>query len=222
MGHRFCTTEHLLLALLSPPEPTPAAEVLTELGLSYDALAEHTDRMAASARGDGDGVGSTPVYQLISGMARGIAVGMGATRPTDEHVLLAIFFDEHAGDGPLTAFGIDPDEVVAGLRERGVPVPEVAPPVAKTPIGPLGPWVYFPEGDFQLVTQAVLKQYPPGTVHWGTNQSTWKPGYWYVHGEDEIPMEQIVKSAVPDPDTIIVLGFNEGMDRERAGREAME
>lgn len=213
MSHRVCTEEHIVLALLSPPEPTAAAEVLTEKGLTYDAMADRASRLGASSPGDGDGVRSTPAYHLISGMAQGIAIGLGATGLTDEHVLMAFAF----GDDRLTSFEIDAHDVITGLRERGVAVPNVAPPVAKTPYGPWGPLVYFPQEDFSLVTQAILKQFPLGTAGWGTNQSSWKPGYWYVNGEDEIPMEQIVKSAATDPSTIEVLDFKEGNERELSG-----
>jgi hypothetical protein len=222
MGHGFCTAEHFLLALLSPPESTAAAEVLTGLGLSYQTVSEHAERLAASPQDKGEGSRSTAMSNRISGTARGIAIGMGSTRTTDEHVLLAMCYDEHVVEGPLTILGIDPDDVMTGLREHDVPVPEVGPRVKRTPIGPLGPWVYFPEEDFGLVTQAIVKHYPPRTVHWGTNQSTWKTGYWYVQGEDEIPMEQIVRSAVTDPSTVIVLGLGEGAERERDGRASSE
>lgn len=35
LGSSACTVHHFLLALLDPPAPGPAFEVLTELGLSY-------------------------------------------------------------------------------------------------------------------------------------------------------------------------------------------
>ena len=83
-------------------------------------------------------------------------------------------------------------------------------------MGPLGPWVYFPEDEFREITQEIVKHYPPGRARWGTNRSKWKAKHWYVHGEDEIPMEQIVKSVAIDPATIEVLANTEGLERESA------
>jgi hypothetical protein len=48
LGHPYCTDSHFLLALFKPPAPTASAEVLAELGLSYeqvrDQLKERTPR----------------------------------------------------------------------------------------------------------------------------------------------------------------------------------
>jgi hypothetical protein len=178
LHHSFTTGEHLILALLNPPRPTPASEVLQELGLTYEVAAERAKLLGGSTESEGGGTSSTPVYQLISGFAQGAAVGLGAGELTDEHVLLAIVYGDPTGDQRFTGFEVDADEVVAGLKSRGVPVPKLAPPVATTPHGPFGPMVYFPEDDFRAITQEIIKRYPPGTSLWGTNQSWWKPGYW--------------------------------------------
>jgi len=199
---------------MAPPEPTAAAEVLTELGVTYEGLAEGTKRLSRPRRSK-DGVSSTPVYQLISGMAQGIAIGMGSTEVTDEHVLLAMVYGDPSGDARFAGHDLDLDEVIAGLKRRGVPTPRLAAPVAKIPHGPWGPMVYFPEKDFQVVTQEVVKHYPPGTVAWGTNRSKWKTDYWYINGEDEIPMAKLVRGAVKDKQSVEVVSFREGLDLER-------
>ncbi|MGH9895056.1 MAG: hypothetical protein ACREA0_24350, partial [bacterium] len=58
--------------------------------------------------------------------------------------------------------------------------------------------------------------HPPGTVWWGINKSKWKRDYWHVHGEDEIPMESIVRSVLPESNDIEVLTFEEGLKLENA------
>lgn len=213
---RFCTGEHFLLALLSAPEPTGAASILSELGLTYERVAERVNAMGQEPE-DHDGSSSTPVYQLIIGMAQGIALGLGAKQVSDEHVLIAMLYGDPLRDSLLVEFDIDPDDVLAGLKTRGIRVPDATPPVSPTPpMGPLGPWVYFPEEEFREITQEIVKHYPPGRAHWGTNRSKWKPKHWYVHGEDEIPMEQIVKSVVKDPTMVEVLNYADGLERESA------
>jgi hypothetical protein len=215
LRHGSCTDLHFLLALLKPPAPTASAEVLAELGLSYEAVRDRIAKLGRSRRKRAR-TSSTPTYQLILGWAQGIAIGMGVSRFTDEHILLAIVYGDYGGESRLDGFEIDPDEVVAGLRARGVRIPSLQPPAASTPIGPSGPWVYFPKERWSAVTQELVKDYPPGTAHWGTNRSKWKRGYWYVNGEDHIPMETIVRRAVKDKGSVEVLPFSEGMPLEKA------
>jgi hypothetical protein len=211
---------HFLLALLKPPAPTPAADVLAELGLTYEKVRERLEEWNPRPRRKGKGVSSTPTYQLIVGSAQGIAIGMGASRIDDEHVLLALAFRDQSGGSELEMFSVDPDEVVAGLRARGIHVPQLQPSAAPTPSGPAGPWVYFPKEDWSAVTEEIVKHYPPGTERWGTNRSKWKRGHWYVHGEDSIPMETIVRRAVRDKESVEVLPFNEGAELEGDGRSS--
>jgi hypothetical protein len=216
LGHRFCTDLHFLLALLRPPAPTASAEVLVELGLSYERVRDRIEEWNPRPRRKGTGTLSTPTYQLILGWAQGIAIGMGASRMNDEHVLLAIVYGDHGGGSTLVWFGTDPDEVVAGLRARGIQSPKLQPPAASTPIGPMGPWVYFPKEEWSAVTEELAKAYPPGTAHWGTNRSKWKRSHWYVLGEDSIPMETIVRRAVRDKKSVEVLPLDKGMALENA------
>jgi hypothetical protein len=213
LRHTACIDLHFLLALLKPPAPTRAAAVLGELGLTYADVRRHVME-AMPAEREMTGTSSSPTYQLILGWAQGIAIGMGAGRVTDEHVLMAIVFGDYGGGSRLDPFGVDPDEVVERLRAHGVETPRIEPPVARTPSGPPGPWVYFPKEDWSAVTQELAKAHPPGTEGWGTNASKWKEGYWYVVGEDSIPMEALVRRAVRDASSIEVLEFALGSARE--------
>lgn len=95
---------------------------------------------------------------------------------------------------------VDADEVVAGLKFRGVSVPKLAPPVATTPHGPFGPVVYFPEGDFRAITKEIIKRYRSGTSPWDANQSWWKPA--------------------TDPNSIEVIDEREAEGREAEARPA--
>jgi hypothetical protein len=84
------------------------------------------------------------------------------------------------------------------------------PPVGSTPGRRRGPWVYFPKEEWRAVTQELVRAYPPGTAHWGTNESKWKRGHWYVLGEDSIPTEAIVRRTVVDEESVEVLPFEQG------------
>jgi ClpA/ClpB-like protein len=216
LRHGHCIDLHFLLALLKPPAPTAAAaKALKELGVTYEEVRRQVaDRMRGQRRSHG--VSSTPTYQLILGWAQGIAIVMGDSRLTDEHVLLAILYEGYGGSSRLDSFDIDPDEVVERLRADGIQTPRVEPPAAEASTGPQGPWVYFPEEDWGAVTQELVKDHPPGTAHWGTNRSKWKMGHWYVIGEDTIPMEAIVRRAVKNSASVQVMSFSEGSARESA------
>jgi hypothetical protein len=213
LRHRACIDLHFLLALMKPPAPTPAAAVLGELGLTYADVRQHVKEAMPTER-EITGTSSSPTYQLVLGWAQGIAIGMGTARLTDEHVLMAIVFGHYGEGSRLDRFGVDPDEVVERLRAHGVATPRIEPPVSRAPSGPHGPWVYFPKEDWGAVTQELAKAHPPGTESWGTNASRWQEGYWYVVGEDSIPMEAIVRRAVKDPSSVEVLAPALGRTRE--------
>lgn len=178
----FCTDLHLLLAVLEPPSPSAAGEVLAALGLTPERVRERLSAMDRPRR-RAIGVRSTPRFHATLGWAEGLAAGMGAGRLSDDHVLLALLYGDGTGESTLVSLGIDPDEVVAALRARGMRTPPVAPPAAPPPTGPLGRWVYFPVEDLDAVTTALGRERPPATAHWGTNSSKWKRGYWWVHGK---------------------------------------
>lgn len=216
LRHRWCGTQHFLLALLNPSAPSPASEVLNELGLTYQDVSSQAMMMDRSQK-RWTGSRSTPGYQLILGWAQGIAIGLDSNKFTDEHVLLAIVYGDLGGESQLVWFDIDPDDVVAGLRTRGIATPTQAPPVAPTPTGPWGPWVYFPKHEFQAVTQELTNRHPPGTVLWLTNGSKWKKGYWHIHGEDDIDMEGIVRAAVKDNAVVEVFSHQEALKLEKSG-----
>ena len=223
LGHRYCTGEHLILALLASPERTIAQTVLEGMGMTHEEMAERARRTLRDMPADVEGVVSTPVYHIYSGLAQGIALGMGSNQVTDEHVLLGIVYADPGGDGRLIAADFDSDDVVQALASHGFPVPRLAPPIPETPIGPFGDYVYFPESDFGNVTQELAKRYPPGrSVVWLEGASHWKEGYHYVFGEDEIPMESLIRSSLSDPTAVEVVDHNEAWEREWEARRGSD
>ena len=214
VGNRWVGHDHVLLALLNPPAPTQAADVLAELGVTHDEVVSRLAEVSPPEGSDHDGAHANPTYHQVIGLARGLAIGMGSESVNDEHLLLALVYGERGGD--LLTTQLDGDDVLDGLRAREVPVPTLAPPLSTVLVGRWGQWVYFPGDEFAAVSRAVAERYPPRSIFWGTNRSKWKAGYWYVHGEDEIPMEEIVRGAVSDPSIVEVLSPDEGNRRESA------
>lgn len=212
---RYLLPEHFVLALLSPKASTPALETLTELGLSREDI---SNRVTGGRRSRGRALGarsSHPSARLM-GFANGIAVGLGAAIVNDQHVLQALAFDRVL-QSHLERFGIDPSEVMDQLASRGVSIPAVEPPPLEAPFGPFGPWVYVPRERLGEATERLGALFPPGTIRWGTNKSKWKRDYWYVHGEDSIPMEQLVREVIIEPEQVEVLSFEEGLRVEKEG-----
>lgn len=212
----YCGEAHFLLALLKPEEPTIASTVLAEMGVSYDKVAEQSKGMHRPSRKKGGG--TSHMYHLVLGWAQGIATGLGTADVTDEIALLALAYGTVGHGSILETFDIDADQVVDRLKAHNVATPPVSPPISTWLMGPLGPWVYFPKQEFSTVTRALIAEYPPGRAIWGTNKSHWKRDFWYVHGEDEIPMEAIVRGALKGKagNLVEVLSLEEGLELENA------
>jgi hypothetical protein len=215
LGHPHLLPDHFLLAVLKPGGSTATLETLSELGLTYEGVRDNTLRWNRRRR-KADGAQSTIPSHSLVGFARGVAVGQGSPSVTDEHVLLAFVFQDQF-QRHLSEQNIDPQDVLAQLAMRGVTLPDVDPPPLEAPFGPLGPWVYVPRKKLGDVTKRLSSSFPPGTLRWGTNQSKWKKDYWYVQGEDSIPMEDLVREVITDPTEVVVLAFEEGLEVEKEG-----
>lgn len=106
LRHGYGTDLHFLSALLRAPAPTPSAEVIVELGLSYEKVRDRIVKWNRPRRKRA-GTLSTPTYQLILGWAQGIAIGMGYHASTTSmscwHLPTAT-----GGASRLIGFGIAP------------------------------------------------------------------------------------------------------------------
>ncbi|HKX75108.1 MAG TPA: Clp protease N-terminal domain-containing protein [Acidimicrobiia bacterium] len=204
----FVGTDHLLLAILNPDQPTAASQALDDLGLSYEVERERFTKNHRRSRRQG--VSMNPALHTVIGWAQGIAVGMGSPVLTDEHMLLALVYYEHDS----LPFFVDRDELMETLEKYGVATPRVRPPVPEAPSGPWGPWVYLNYEELSKVHDVLSKRYPPGTARWGINKSKWKRDHWYIHAEDEIPLVEIAKEVLPRGTEVEVLSDREGSELE--------
>jgi hypothetical protein len=213
-GYYWLGGIHLMLALLNPPAPTLAQEVLEGLSLRYDELVSR--RPGPQQTSSDEPVVPNPWFYKCVSFANALALSDGVA-VRDEHLLLALaYFDEGS---ELTDHDVDPDEVYDALVTRGVAVPPLRPGIAATPIGPFGPRVYFAGDDFSVVIEAFSEQFPPGTAHWGWNVSQWRPGLYWIDSEDEIDAAAIARGAVSDAALVDVVDF---MMAVRAENEAYE
>lgn len=210
-GSKHTTIEHVLDALATPPDSTVAANVLSELG--YESV-------ATEGRGSPSGTWSTPAQQALAAFAAGLCLGLGDASLADEHLLMAFAYTR-AGVDVLRTRNIDPHDVVAALAAAGVRTPPFAPPVPGLPPGPLGPRVYF-RGSGEGLAPEIHRRYPPGTVHTGFNTSRWKPGWGWVDAEDEVPLEDIVRSVVTDPADVEVVPVWQAAKAERQAMSLRE
>jgi hypothetical protein len=193
--------DEALGALVRPPADGPAATVLGEMGLTWDAWLAVHGRPAAEGRTD---LRFNPGWHGLVGFASGIALAAGATDVGDEHVLLALAYQRTSRHpyNPLDRHGIDAEAVVVALARRGIAASDLRPPArAADERGP-GPRVYFPTEEFRAVVDAIDRRHPGGSGYWGFNVDL--DGRHYVVGEADLGLEAIVRRAVADPDTVTV------------------
>lgn len=121
LGHGFVGTEHLLLALFSPPEAL-AAHVLAEAGITHEACrAEVRDLIGEVSIPPGP-AGERPYTARALEVLRGAveeALALGHNYIGTEHLLLALFRDpSSAAARALARLGATREDVVARVTTR--------------------------------------------------------------------------------------------------------
>jgi hypothetical protein len=194
--------EHVLLALFD--EPSVATEALEELGVTRE-LVEETVRGYSDSEpppppyDPEQSLAPNPAWYRLTGCAKGLALASGRGRPGPEHYLLAMVYDEHGVSPLLRELGSTERALVDALARRGVPVPEVDPPVFR-------PWRGFhrievAEAELKPVIDVLSERYPPGSApEWGFN---WLPGdpdsagprRAWVGGEEGVDLDAALATA---------------------------
>lgn len=210
VGDSHCSVEHLLLAVAQASPPSAAGQTLAELGVTEEPLETPVDPTV----GDGS-IASTPAYHRVIGMAGGLALRDGRTKISDEDVLIAIAYSypEH-----LVDLGADPGVVIDTMQTRGVQAP------APRPLAPekmeWGPAVYFPGHESGSVNEMLVGRYPPGTVVWAFNTSDWRPGEHYVVAEGHVPLVELVRATIGDPEAVTTVAYEVAAAAEQSARAA--
>jgi Clp amino terminal domain, pathogenicity island component len=134
LDHSYIGSDHYLLALLATP--SIASETLEELGITYERVVESVRGREThiAARSDEEPqrreLSPTPDAYGLMGRAEAFAATAGDRRPRPEHWLLAIVWSSTGSSvTTLHHLGAPQPAVLDGLRRRGVPVPEVEPPL---------------------------------------------------------------------------------------------
>lgn len=211
-GDAVAAGQHVLFALLDPPAPTIAQQVLESVGAK-----------ATLPPGD-QPVGSTsssiPLHALDS-FAAALALADGLAEPTDEHVLIALVFEHSSDASTLMRMDLDPDEVYDTLAAHGVSMPALRPPPQPPVEGPFGPRVYVLDNHERDVRELLRLHHPPGSRRWGMNVSRWKPGWVWFDAEDEIDLANLVRSVVSDNEELFeVVALRDAVAHEDAARIA--
>ena len=211
-GHSWVGPDHLLLAILNAPAPTTASQVLGELGITYEGVSARAPRADSD---DPPGRGTSPAYHQVVARASALSVAEGAEFVNDEHVLLALLYDEHRDTGSaITNADGDPDEIYVALEQRGVVVPPVRPPVPDASWGPATTYVYFPESDEPAVRQALRERHRGAFIVFRASRS--RAGYWYVWGEDHLGLGTTIRDVVADASLVEALHHSD-VDEVGAG-----
>ena len=193
--------EHVLLALFD--EPGPATEALEELGVTRE-LVEETVRGYSGgdppppAYDPEQGLSPNPAWYGLTGCAKGLALASGRQRPRPEHFLLAMVYGEHTVGPLLHELGSGERALLDALARRGVPVPEVDPPVYR----PLRGFhrLEVTEAELKPVIDVLVERYPPGSgPEWGFNwlgdPDAGGPRRAWVGGEEGVDLDAALTTA---------------------------
>jgi ATP-dependent Clp protease ATP-binding subunit ClpA len=190
---------HYLLAVVA--EPSIATEVLAELGVTHDRLAQAFGAMnTVNGRRiryiKSKGTTTNPAAHDVSGWAKGFAAASGRRRPSPEDWLLAIVYgDNGMVDSVLHELGVSAATIVEAVRRRGLQVPEFEPEEHR-------PWrghrtVEVTKSEWQAVVNALDEKHPPGSEwQWGFNSRKDRPGKIQFYAEEGIDLEAIVAEAL--------------------------
>ena len=129
LGHHYIGPEHLVLGLLAQPEEL-AAQVLAELGVTFEHVREEVERRLGSGRSRPTGsLGVAPQTKRLLELARAIAKSLCHQCPRTEHILLAATSPKlHSTSARLLAdCGVTPEAVRDQLtRTLLLEAPELA------------------------------------------------------------------------------------------------
>ena len=196
LDHGWVGPEHFLLALLS--KPSVATDVLEELGMTYNGLAEYL----RTRRGDPNWLdprydaekglaGPNPAGHAFVGWAQGLATAWGSYEPQPEHWLVAMVYDPGSLPSLMHVLDITQEAVLNELRTRGVRLPDVDPPWYK-------PWrghrtEQVTAAELGPVLALLRERHPPGSEwRWGFNWLPGEPKRARVDSEDGIDLSAIV------------------------------
>lgn len=213
LGSRSLAGEHLVLAATDPD----LAGHVELAGLDRDWLVAWVARLFTVGRSvEGRALSTNPLFEENLALAAGLCVAGGLPLVTPAALAVAGLYSGYGSPVWVDSGGLDPDEVADALAVHHRL--SVYPAHLEPPRPPRGDLVYYPSGS-PGVTQELSRRYPPGRGgHWGVNTSTWKPGFHWVWGDDDIPMLDLVRSVLADPSQAVAVPWREAHRRESEAR----
>jgi len=213
LGSRSLSGEHLVLAA-TDPDLVGHVELA---GLDRAWLMAWVARLFTVGRSaEGRAPSTTPLFEEHLALAAGLCVAGGLSLVTPAALAVAGLYAGYGSAMWVDSGGLDPDEVTDALAAHHQVA--VYPAHLEPPRPPRGDLVYYPIGS-PGVTQELIRRYPPGRGgHWGVNTSTWKPGFHWVWGDDDIPMLELVRSVLADPSQAVAVPWREAHRRESEAR----
>jgi hypothetical protein len=190
LGYAVATDDLFLLAVAELPRGTPAREVLGALGVSADRLRNEsfpTSREPAER----EGLLFPPAYNALAGRAEAFAASLGSGPISPEHVLIALIWDPTSLSSQLLwRLGLSREDIIEGLRSRGVAVPRAKlPPQREIDIGKR---VWLDRDQLQRVISEVPKKLPL-EAHFGFNYEGERA--WVV-AEASVDLRSLVEEAL--------------------------
>ena len=98
------------------------------------------------------------------------------------------------------------------LARRGIAITELRPPAAASEPAPPGPRVYVREEDISSVRRSLAERFPPGDGDWGWN--TDGKGRFWIDGDAELHLEEVVRGLVTDPSTVDVQPIEDALEED--------
>lgn len=163
---------------------------------------------------------TTPTFEEHLGLAGGLTLSRARESVGSAEMLVAGVYCGYGTPLWVDSGGLDPEDVVGCLAvpER----PAAHPPHLDPPRAPWGDLIYYPSEEHAVAAE-LGRRYPPGRgTRWGVNVSTWKPGFHWVFGDDEIPMLDLVRSVLADPSEAVAVPWPEARRREHEERVGKE
>jgi hypothetical protein len=167
MGYSVASDDLFLVAVAGLPENTPARDVLESRGINADRLsAEISSRAWPMPKGSG-GLLFPPAFNSMAGRAEAFAASLGDGPISPEHVLMALLWDPSSLSSQLLwRLGVSREDIIDGLRSRGVAVPRAAiPPQVEVEMGER---VWIDRDDVQRVIGELPRMLTPD-AHFGFN-----------------------------------------------------
>lgn len=189
MGYPVASDDLFLLAIAELAEGTTAREVLESVGVNAERLATEISSRARPMPVESNGLLFPPAFNSMAGRAEAFAASLGDGPISPEHVLIALIWDPSSQASQLLwRLGVRREDIIDGLRSRGVTVPRASiPPQVEVEWGER---IWIDRDDVQHLIAELPKRLPPDG-HFGFNYEADRA---WVTAEASIDLRALVDS----------------------------